>query len=220
MYETRKLSTCLLVSRRTPKEETHMKHSRIVKLVNIAFCLMALALGWIASMLQWVDTLGKGFVYAHAGIGVLILAGFLVLMALGQENALQRFGTWFIRSLRYVLAVTFTCLLAFVATKLVTVDFYVAYLLLAFGQCMVTVDFVGNTKGLEQRLHAFKKQRSVSNAARPRWSAKRPRFFGRGNQGSVQTNKNEDPAISTTSSVPVTPGAADADAAHSSDSTA
>ena len=135
-----------------------MKHRSIIKFINLTLCLLAMALGWLATALQWVDTIGKGFVYAHAGVGVLVLAIFLVLLALGQERALQRFGTWFIRSLRYVLAVTLTGLLAFVATKLVTVDFYVAYLLLAFGQCMITVDFVGDTKGLTKKIADFREQ--------------------------------------------------------------
>lgn len=142
-----------------------MKHRSIIKFINLTLCLLALALGWLANMLQWVDTLDKGFVYAHAGIGVLVLGIFLVLLALGQENALQRFGTWFIRCLRYVLAVTLTGLLAFVATKLVTVDFYVAYLLLAFGQCMITVDFVGDTKGLAKKIADLRAKAPAKRAA-------------------------------------------------------
>lgn len=111
------------------------------------FILWALTLVLAYAVTYLIDTipLAKAFFGLHAIIGGALLVTLLLICAFGKEVALNQFGKILIRVLRFVVAMVITCIISYIATLVVTVDFFVAYLLMTLGQSMFNVEYIEGT---------------------------------------------------------------------------
>lgn len=130
----------------------------MTKGVKFALWLITLALAYLVSYLLEAITMVKAFFGLQAGISGLLLVVLLVICAIGKEDALNKCGKLLIRVLRFVVALVITSFFCFIATKLVAIEFCVAYLIMTFGQSMFNVEYVENLEGLASKISNFKIQ--------------------------------------------------------------
>ena len=103
-------------------------------------------------------SLTAAFFGLHAAIVGMLLVTLLLICAFGREIALQKYGRILIRVLRFSVAILITSIFSFLATMLVEVDFYIAYMLTTFGQCMYNIDYIDESDftNLKAKLKAKK----------------------------------------------------------------
>ncbi len=108
-----------------------------------------------------VVSLSHAFFGLHVGIigaSVLVL---LLTFAFGKEPALHKYGRFFIKLLRFGVAIGITSVLSWlVATFFLKVDFFTAYVLTTLGQCMYNIDYTADIK-----LPQFPKKKNDSTIA-------------------------------------------------------
>ena len=91
-------------------------------LKKFAIWFICFGLSFLVQNLGWAEQ-GKAFLYIHIGLNVLIIAAlscgvsFISILITAVEIVITLFATWG-------------------ATKLFNVDFYVAYQIMTFGQCL------------------------------------------------------------------------------------
>lgn len=84
---------------------------------------------------------GKAFFYIHLGVGILIilaLIAIVVIVGIAERCVAEANGISFIAVLITAASLALVLFATWGATKLFNVDFYVAYQIMTFGQCMCT----------------------------------------------------------------------------------
>lgn len=115
---------------------------KTTKFAKFILWVLTLALAYAITHLLESLTLAKAFFGIHAILGGALLVTLLLICAFGKEEALKTFGKFLIRVLRFVVAMAINCIICYVATLIVTVDFFVAYLLITLGQSMFNVEYI------------------------------------------------------------------------------
>jgi len=92
----------------------------------------------VSNVFGWTEQ-GKAFLYIHLGVEVVIILGLiliLVIVGLKTGKEAETNGISFLLVLATVGLLTITLFATWGATKLFGVDFYVAYQIMTFGQCL------------------------------------------------------------------------------------
>lgn len=101
----------------------------------ICFGLSFLVQSW-----GWTEQ-GKAFLYINLGADILLILvvlAILVIAGLAEDRAAEANGISFLVILVTVGIVAIVLFATWGATKLFNVDFYVAYQIMTFGQCLCT----------------------------------------------------------------------------------
>lgn len=94
----------------------------------------------VSEVFGWTEQ-GKAFLYIHLGVGVVIIIGlviFLVIAGLATREAAEANAVSFLIVLVTAGTLAITLFATWGATKLFNVDFFVAYQIMTFGQCLCT----------------------------------------------------------------------------------
>lgn len=92
----------------------------------------------VSDVFGWTEQ-GKAFLYIHMGVAVLVflvLVTILVAGGLVTRRASEANGISFLLVLMTALSLAITLFATWGATKLFGVNFYVAYQIMTFGQCL------------------------------------------------------------------------------------
>ena len=111
--------------------------SRILSFVKwfVIFGLSFLVADW-----GWAEQ-GKAFLCIDLGIvGFFALIIIVILLALG-DGAGQKIGLSFVSIVIFVIEIAIALFATWGATKLFDVDFYVAYQIMSFGQCLCVSNY-------------------------------------------------------------------------------
>ena len=109
-------------------------------LKKFALWFICFGLSFLVQSWGWAEQ-GKAFLYIDLGISVLIIVVFIAIMVIaGLANgfAAEAGGVSFLTILITAGAIAIALFATWGATKLFDVDFYVAYQIMAFGQCLCT----------------------------------------------------------------------------------
>ncbi len=110
-------------------------------LKKFAFWFICFGLSFLVSDVFGVTEQGKAFLYIHLGAGIivfLVAIVILVIAGLASGNAAEANGISFLVVLVTAGALAITLFATWGATKLFDVDFFVAYQIMTFGQCLCT----------------------------------------------------------------------------------
>ena len=112
----------------------------IIMLKKFAIWFICFGLSFLVQNLGWAEQ-GKAFLYIHIGLNVLIIALLIAIAIIlgltnGFEFAALSCGVSFISILITAVEIVITLFATWGATKLFNVDFYVAYQIMTFGQCL------------------------------------------------------------------------------------
>lgn len=94
----------------------------------------------VADVFHWTEQ-GKAFLYINLGVGVVIILGLvvvLVIAGLATREAAEANAISFLVVLVTAATLAITLFATWGATKLFGIDFYVAYQIMTFGQCLCT----------------------------------------------------------------------------------
>jgi len=94
----------------------------------------------VSDVFGWTEQ-GKAFLYIHLGVGVVLILGLvvvLVIAGLATRNAAKANRISFLVVLVTAGALAITLFATWGTTKLFGIDFYVAYQIMTFGQCLCT----------------------------------------------------------------------------------
>lgn len=97
-------------------------------------------LSFLVQNLGWAEQ-GKAFLYIEIGVYALIALGIIVLVVaagLTTGFAAESLGLSFLSALVIIAAIAITLFATWGATKLFDIDFYIAYQIMTFGQCLCT----------------------------------------------------------------------------------
>lgn len=89
----------------------------------------------VSDVLNWTEQ-GKAFLYIHLGYGVVILVVLWVITRLATRNVAEANGISILFVFVTAGSLAITLFATWGATKLFGVDFYVAYQIMTFGQCL------------------------------------------------------------------------------------
>lgn len=91
----------------------------------------------VSNVFGWTEQ-GKAFLYIHLGLGVVILLGLALILVIAghatRDIKAQKVSFLLVVVTAATLAITLFA--TWGATKLFGVDFYVAYQIMTFGQCL------------------------------------------------------------------------------------
>ena len=94
----------------------------------------------VSDVFHWTEQ-GNAFLYIHLGITVVLILGLVVVLVIGgiatRESA-EANAISFLLVLLTAGTLAITLFATWGATKLFGVDFYVAYQIMTFGQCLCT----------------------------------------------------------------------------------
>ena len=102
-----------------------------------------LALAYLATYLK-ITTLTVAFFALHAGLIAAVIIALLISCMFGKEQALMKVGHLLICMLRLAGGTLVVCGAAYLAKRFLLVDFFSAYMLLTFGQCLCYKAFTPN----------------------------------------------------------------------------
>lgn len=94
----------------------------------------------VSDVFEWTEQ-GKAFLYIHLGTGILILLVFVaicIIYSLINGCAAEMSGISFLTILITAGALAIVLFATWGATKLFDIDFFVAYQIMTFGQCLCT----------------------------------------------------------------------------------
>lgn len=94
----------------------------------------------VSDVFGWTEQ-GKAFLYINLGTGVLIILVFiaiLVIAGLATRHAAEANGISFLVVLVTAGSIAITLFATWGATKIFGIDFYIAYQIMTFGQCLCT----------------------------------------------------------------------------------
>lgn len=92
---------------------------------------------WVSDVLGWTEQ-GKAFFYINLGTGILAITVNLVIAGLASGNTAETNKISFRGVFAMAVALTIILFTTVGATKLFGIDFFVAYQLMTFGQCLCT----------------------------------------------------------------------------------
>lgn len=94
----------------------------------------------VSDTLHWTEQ-GKAFLLLHLGSGIAVATVILIIvMAAGiaTRHGLESSAFSMVAIVWYVVGIAIVLFATWVATKIFNIDFYVAYQIMAFGQCLST----------------------------------------------------------------------------------
>lgn len=94
----------------------------------------------VSDVFGWAEQ-GKAFLYINLGTGILIILALIVILViagLASGSAAEANGISFLVVLITVGLLAITLFATWGATKLFGIDFFVAYQIMTFGQCLCT----------------------------------------------------------------------------------
>lgn len=109
-------------------------------LKKFALWFICFGLSFLVQSWGWTEQ-GKAFLYINLGVSVLIvvaLIAIVIIAGLADGFATEAGGVSFLAVLITAGAIAITLFATWGATKLFGVDFYVAYQIMTFGQCLCT----------------------------------------------------------------------------------
>ena len=109
-------------------------------LKKFALWFICFGLSFLVQSCGWTEQ-GKAFLYINLGVSVLIvvaLIAIVIIAGLADGFAAEAGGVSFLAVLITAGAIAITLFATWGATKLFNVDFYVAYQIMTFGQCLCT----------------------------------------------------------------------------------
>lgn len=110
-------------------------------LKKFALWFICFGLSFLVSyVFGWTEQ-GKAFLYIHLGTEILIILALIVILViagLASGSAAEANGISFLVVLVTAGALAITLLATWGATKLFGIDFFVAYQIMTFGQCLCT----------------------------------------------------------------------------------
>lgn len=107
-------------------------------LKKFAIWAITFMLSWFVASLGWAEQ-GEAFLYIHLGVQVIIIIAIVILLivvgAVGDEALIAGgiSGVIIIAMIAIIAIILFT---TWVATQLFNVDYFVAYQIMTFGQCL------------------------------------------------------------------------------------
>lgn len=94
----------------------------------------------VSDVFGWTEQ-GKAFLYINLGAGIIIILALIVILiiaGLATGSAAEANGISFLVVLVTAVTIAITLFATWGATKLFGVDFFVAYQIMTFGQCLCT----------------------------------------------------------------------------------
>lgn len=107
-------------------------------LKKFALWFICFGLSFLVQSWGWAEQ-GKAFLYIHLGIDILIVLvvlAIVVIAGLVEDCAAEANGLSFILVLATAGILAIVLFATWGATKLFNVDFYTAYMIMTFGQCL------------------------------------------------------------------------------------
>lgn len=104
-------------------------------LAKFAMWFICFGLSFLVQAWGWTEQ-GRAFLYIECGAIGLIIAVLVLLCLVGGNGALEKFGLSAILVIIYAVSIGIALLATWGATKLFDVDFFVAYQIMSFGQCL------------------------------------------------------------------------------------
>ena len=92
----------------------------------------------VSEVFEWTEQ-GKAFLYINLGIQVVIIIGLIIVLIVAGHKARESAVTNTVSALMVLLTAGILAIILFAtwgATKLFDVDFFVAYQIMTFGQCL------------------------------------------------------------------------------------
>lgn len=106
-------------------------------LKKFALWFICFGLSFLVESFGWTEQ-GKAFLYIELGAIGFIVAVFVLICLFGGSGALEKLGIPFVLVIVYAISVGIALFATWGATKLFDVDFFVAYQIMSFGQCLCT----------------------------------------------------------------------------------
>ncbi len=110
-------------------------------LKKFALWFICFVLSFLVSDKLGLTTQGKAFLYIRLSVSILIILAFIVILIIGgliSGSAAEANGISFLVVLAAAVALAITLFATWGATKLFGIDFFVAYQIMTFGQCLCT----------------------------------------------------------------------------------
>ena len=91
----------------------------------------------VSDVFGWAEQ-GKAFFYIHLGTGVVLILGLIAVLLIGETigEFIEVKGVSLLIALTTIGVIALTLFATWGATKLFGVDFFVAYQIMTFGQCL------------------------------------------------------------------------------------
>ena len=109
----------------------------IIMLKKFALWFICFGLSFLVESWGWAEQ-GKAFMYIDLGAVGLILAVVILICLFAGDGAVERLGIPLVVAICYVAIVAVILFATWGATELFNVDYYVAYQIMTFGQCLCT----------------------------------------------------------------------------------
>ena len=104
---------------------------------NFVKWFIVFGLSFLVSSWEWTEQ-GKAFLYIHLGIVAVVVLLVICCCLIGGYNGFEKIGLTTIAAIITAVAAAGVLFATWGATKLFDVDFYVAYQIMTFGQCLCT----------------------------------------------------------------------------------
>lgn len=104
-------------------------------LKKFALWFICFGLSFLFESFGWTEQ-GRAFLYIELGSVGLIIAVLVLICLFGGTGALEKLGLPFILVISYAIMTGIALFATWGATKLFDVDFFVAYQIMSFGQCL------------------------------------------------------------------------------------
>ena len=106
-------------------------------LKKFALWFICFGLSFLVESWGWAEQ-GKAFMIIDLGATGLIIAILILICLLGGDGLGERLGIPLLLVLAYVVKMAIILFATWAATQLFDVDFYVAFQIMTFGQCLCT----------------------------------------------------------------------------------
>ena len=124
------VSHILIASIKELMEELFMK-----SVFNFFWWFVAFGLSFLVASLGWTEQ-GKAFLFIELGGTILITLVLILLLLILSNSIFEKIGITFLSIFVIPFEIALALLATWVATKLFDVDFFVAYQIMSFGQCL------------------------------------------------------------------------------------
>ena len=104
-------------------------------LKKFALWFICFGLSFLVESFGWAEQ-GRAFFYIEIGSIGLIITVLVLICLFGGTGALEKLGMSFILVIIYAIITGIVLFATWGATKLFDVDFFVAYQIMSFGQCL------------------------------------------------------------------------------------
>lgn len=104
-------------------------------LKKFALWFICFGLSFLVESFGWAEQ-GRAFLYIELGTVGLLIAVLVLICLFGGTGALEKVGLPFILVIIYAITTGIALFATWGATKLFDVDFFVAYQIMSFGQCL------------------------------------------------------------------------------------